>query len=472
MMNAVPRQHLFTPLGCLGASPVNGVAVALAFCALAASLSARAQTVDDVVRMHSGECTTAGVEGLSEQLVRTHLCMFPDLVTTFAPYPGIHLTSSRVHPLSSVETRDALHRAAAGGPLEVTSAFRTLVQQYLLYHEGGCGLAARPGSSNHQSGTAVDLSNWSAALARMRDAGCRHPYPTDDPVHFDCPGPDMRPASVLVFQRLWNVNNPGDRIAEDGVYGPQTASRLGRSPARGFPRDGCAPAPPTRWGAEWVAQSFPLAHEEAIVLRPGEELSGYIELRNIGTEPWDERTRLGTTQPRDRASAFAGPDWLTPNRAAAARRAVAPGETYRFSFTIRAPDAPGEHREFFGVVQEGVAWFSDPGQLGPPDDRLQLRIRVLEPEPIADLDAGIPLPNPEDGGFEPGDADPMPPPRPDASRDSVVGGNCSCRLMGGTTGRAPFVFGLLTLVATASLARRAVRARRTGSPRTGSRRTS
>jgi hypothetical protein len=52
---------------------------------------------------------------------------------------------------------------------------------------------------------------------------------------------------VKAFQRLWNRNNPGDRIAEDGVWGNATASRMDRSPAGGFPvgpQCGATPPPP------------------------------------------------------------------------------------------------------------------------------------------------------------------------------------------------------------------------------------
>lgn len=354
---------------------------------------ASAQTVDDVVRRNSGGCTTAGAEGLADQLVRSHLCAFPGSVAEFAPHANITLSGSRVHALATAETVAALHAAARSTSLNVTSAFRTLSEQYLLYHEGGCGLAAEPGNSNHQTGRAVDLSNYSAARSAMTGAGCVQSHPTNDPVHYDCPGPDMRSASVLVFQRLWNRNHPGDLIAEDGDYGPQTASRLGRSPAAGFGEDLCAaPVPVAQWGAEFVMQTFPVAAADPIVLRPGEERYGVIELRNSGNQTWDGNTRLGTTEPRDRSSLFTGPDWLGPNRPAAVTGTIAPGESFAFGFTIRAPDALGEHREFFGVVQEGTAWFSDAGQLGPRDDLLQIRILVVAPDvppPIVEEDAGM-----------------------------------------------------------------------------------
>jgi hypothetical protein len=45
--------------------------------------------------------------------------------------------------------------------------------------------------------------------------------------------------SVLAFQRLWNRNNPKDRLAEDGAYGPQTEARLARAPSAGFAIGAC-----------------------------------------------------------------------------------------------------------------------------------------------------------------------------------------------------------------------------------------
>lgn len=201
-----------------------------------AGATASAQTVRDIA--NGGACSTAGIEGLSAQLVELHLCMFPDQVVEIVN-PNITTTSDRVHLLVTTQTRDALEGAAAQIPLRVNSGFRTLADQYTLYSSGGCGVVAKPGTSNHQSGLAVDLANWSEVVGVMGANGCAHPLPNTDAVHFDCPGPDMRGASTMVFQRLWNVNNPGDPIAEDGDYGPQTAARVAASPANGFPTNGC-----------------------------------------------------------------------------------------------------------------------------------------------------------------------------------------------------------------------------------------
>ena len=202
--------------------------------------TADAQTVDDVARR--GACSTSGLEGISAQLAEAQRCLRPGAFVRFAPHPGVTLSSSRVHPYLQASARDALHAAAARGSLRINSAFRTLADQYVLYHSGGCGLAARPGQSNHQTGRAVDVGNYSAMRSALEAAGCTW-LGSRDPVHFDCPGTDRRSDAVLAFQRLWNVNHPEDRIAEDGAYGPITESRLARTPAAGFARDGCGGEP-------------------------------------------------------------------------------------------------------------------------------------------------------------------------------------------------------------------------------------
>lgn len=211
-----------------------------AFVAGALASTAGAQTVADIAAR--GACSTAGVEALSQQLAETQMCIRPGAFVRFAPHPGITLSSSRVHPYLQATARDALHRAAARQPITINSAFRTVADQYVLYFSGGCGLAARPGSSNHQSGRAIDVASYSTVRASLEAEGCAW-LGSRDPVHFDCPGTDRRSDSVLAFQRLWNMNNPTDPIAEDGIYGPQTESRLARSPAGGFPSSACGCTP-------------------------------------------------------------------------------------------------------------------------------------------------------------------------------------------------------------------------------------
>lgn len=131
------------------------------------------------------------------------------------------------------------------------------------------------------------------------------------------------------------------------------------------------------FGAEFVEQSFPFA-ADPMTMVTGEVVDGYIELRNNGTLDWTTDTKLATTEPRDRDSAFAHDSWPAPNRPAQVEGTVAPGEVFRFEFSLKAPDEPGTYNEYFGVVQEGAQWFSDPGQAGPPDDQLQIAVEVVE----------------------------------------------------------------------------------------------
>ncbi|HEX8791335.1 MAG TPA: GH25 family lysozyme [Polyangiaceae bacterium] len=148
---------------------------------------------------------------------------------------------------------------------------------------------------------------------------------------------------------------------------------------------------PLPWGAQYVNQSFPLA-STALTMVEGQTIPSYITLKNVGSKTWDSSTKIGTTQPRDRSSVFADSTWLAPNRLAAVTGTVAPGGTYKFKFDLHAPDKPGTYYEYFGVVQESVAWFSDPGQGGPPDNDLEVQVKVVAPEYRGDFkDQSFPL---------------------------------------------------------------------------------
>ena len=133
------------------------------------------------------------------------------------------------------------------------------------------------------------------------------------------------------------------------------------------------------WAGSFVAQSFPFARDDFEVAAGG-EVAGFIEMWNDGQEPWRPgEVFLGTTQPRDVDSPIAASDWVSGHRAATVDRVVSPGETGRFSFSVRGPDVAGDYAQFFNLVREGVAWFSDQG--GPPDDQLQVRVTVTMDRP-------------------------------------------------------------------------------------------
>ncbi len=149
------------------------------------------------------------------------------------------------------------------------------------------------------------------------------------------------------------------------------------------------------WGAQFVGQSFPYASVGPVRVHAGDSVAAWITMRNIGSHAWNSNTRLATTEPRDRASRFAGRDWVATNRPEAVSGTVANGATFRFNFTFNAPAtlAPGLYHEHFGMVQEGVSWFSAAGQAGPPDNQLEALVEVLPAIIAPVIDAGVSRPD-------------------------------------------------------------------------------
>jgi hypothetical protein len=187
-------------------------------------------------------CATSVVLQLSVQIAEEVDCLMPGQLVPFDENTNIEFVGSAVLPYLSEIARSELDTAASSNGsnvVEVTSAFRTVVQQYLLdrwFQLGRCGItaAADPGRSNHESGRALDVSNYSTWITALGDNGWAHDV-AGDPVHFDhTASPDIRGADVLAFQRLWNRNAPDDQISEDGAYGPMTEDRVKRAPAEGF----------------------------------------------------------------------------------------------------------------------------------------------------------------------------------------------------------------------------------------------
>ncbi|HRI68349.1 MAG TPA: GH25 family lysozyme [Polyangium sp.] len=131
------------------------------------------------------------------------------------------------------------------------------------------------------------------------------------------------------------------------------------------------------YAAKFVSQSFPYASVGPVQILAGETVEVSLEMQNVGLKPWDNNTKLATTEPRDRTSVFAGAEWPGPNRYAQVSGVVQPGETYKFVFTMHAPLQTGVYDEHFGLVQEGVTWFGDAGQGGPPDAQLEGLFEVL-----------------------------------------------------------------------------------------------
>ena len=238
----------------------------------------------------SSGCSTAVVLGLSKQIADEISCMNPTSLTAFTPGGNLTVTGNAVLPYLGAPAKTALLKVTAASTIQINSAFRTVAQQYLLYRwyqQGRCGItaAAQPGRSNHQSGRALDVANYSSRITAMANQGWSHSVP-GDPVHFDHLGsPDIRGKDVLAFQRLWNRNNPTDTISEDGAYGPQTESRLRAAPATGF-ATGASCGTTRAIGANILAVDGPDR------IAPGAHATYSITVENTGEVAWPATTRL------------------------------------------------------------------------------------------------------------------------------------------------------------------------------------
>ncbi len=214
--------------------------------------SAPLVAADPVSTAVAQSCTTASVKGLATQLIEEIQCLRPNTFKSIENVQGLKLGGA-VFPYLQTPAADALIAAqkARGSTMTINSAVRTLPQQYLLYRwyqtgRCGIGLAAKPGSSNHESAVALDIDDNAGWRTALTGKGFRW-LGASDPVHYDFAGGgtvDLRGLSVKAFQRLWNRNHPEDLIAEDSAYGAETEKRLARAPVGGFLKGADCKEPP------------------------------------------------------------------------------------------------------------------------------------------------------------------------------------------------------------------------------------
>ncbi|MCL1474584.1 peptidoglycan-binding protein [Argonema antarcticum] len=183
--------------------------------------------------------STSIVNGLSQQLIYQIDLIVPDALVSFDDL-DVDLADA-AFPFLQPPAKQALQKAiqSRGIKLVVNSAYRTIAQQMLLYNWRGSNSnpVAKPGSSNHQSGLALDINDRQGWLPFLKPYGWQ-PL-AGDPPHIDYKGQgfkDLRKQTILAFQKLWNKNNPNEKIGEDGIYaaGGQTEKALNRSPSTGF----------------------------------------------------------------------------------------------------------------------------------------------------------------------------------------------------------------------------------------------
>ena len=195
-----------------------------------------------------GGCSTGAVAGLTKQLIAELNCITPNTMVDFRG-PGISV-SNAVQPYLNPAAASAMKAAvsASGTSITLSSAYRSVAQQYLLlkwHNAGQCGIqaAAVPGKSNHQSGRAIDVPSYNFWISKLQAQGWAW-FGSGDLVHFDFnQAPNLGSSSVLAFQKLWNKNN-ANKLAEDGDWGPATEAAMAASPTTGFATFGCGQVTP------------------------------------------------------------------------------------------------------------------------------------------------------------------------------------------------------------------------------------
>lgn len=196
-----------------------------------------------------GGCSTASLIPLNNQILeilldRVNTAEETNLVSC-ADIPLLRPVGNSTIPMLQPAARLALQQAIEqkNREMKLVHAYRTVAHQFVLRQwklNGRCGIsaAAKPGTSDHERGLAIDIHDFEIWTHTLKSHGWQDIH--DDPGHFHFVGDgvnsDLILESVRSFQILWNRNNPNDLIEEDGIFGDiQTGPRLLLSPIDGFP---------------------------------------------------------------------------------------------------------------------------------------------------------------------------------------------------------------------------------------------
>lgn len=113
---------------------------------------------------------------------------------------------------------------------------------------------------------------------------------------------------------------------------------------------------------KYEAKFFIESHK-GLTLSAGEEATYIVGFKNAGSRPWQNGghnyVSVYTAKPYYRKSVFASPNWekgIKPVRLKDA--SAAPGAIGYFEITLKAPDKPGEYKEFFSLAVEDIAWIT------------------------------------------------------------------------------------------------------------------
>jgi len=194
-------------------------------------------------------CSTAGLRELDNQILEVLLSIVntdeEENLVSCSDIPMLKIVGNSTMPVLQPAARDSLRRVIEqeNRQLKLIHAYRTVAQQFVLRQwkiNGKCGITAarKPGTSDHERGTAIDIEDFSVWRDALESNGWEWAG-LGDRGHFKFAGPGVNPdvltESVRAFQVLWNRNHPEDPIDEDGIFGDvQTGPRLLRTPIEGF----------------------------------------------------------------------------------------------------------------------------------------------------------------------------------------------------------------------------------------------
>lgn len=189
----------------------------------------------------ANSCDTGIAAGLTAQLV-AELSSMGISFDTLKEESGIKCKQP-CQPYLQSAARISLEAAtvAEDDSITLNSAYRSSAQQYLLYswkQAGICNIpaAAKPGTSRHEGGLAIDTSFYDFWMEALTSRMWKW-FGAGDRVHFTFVGAgtvDVRKDSLIAFQRLWNKHNPFELLVDDGVFGPNTAAKLNKAPCNGW----------------------------------------------------------------------------------------------------------------------------------------------------------------------------------------------------------------------------------------------
>ncbi|MFN6569242.1 M15 family metallopeptidase [Dendronalium sp. ChiSLP03b] len=184
------------------------------------------------------------VRGLDRQIIFIMQRENPTSLVSFIDIDA-ELNKNSTFPLLQPAAKKALGQAIRKRTkkLIINAAYRSITSQLLLHNyskQEQCGIiiAAIPGKSNHQTGLAIDIEDFTGWRSYLEAEGWRWLGPVD-PVHFDFVGSrisDIKELPIKSFQKLWNLNNPEDKLPENGIYDSETEKRLNQAPPDGFPK--------------------------------------------------------------------------------------------------------------------------------------------------------------------------------------------------------------------------------------------